>query len=254
MGFDYDQLLDLVAEVGFRMAEAGAETYRVEESVSYLLAAYGIETGEVFAIPNCLIVSFTDATGHAHTRVRRIPAHGLDISLLESYNEFCREISQAPPRLEEALERMEAIRQRHYVFPLWVQLACYFVGGGCYSLFFGGNPRDAVCGGLCSIAIGLCVTVMNRLRANVFIRTMAGGAVAAVCALALVAVGAGDNLDFITIGALMLLVPGIAFTNAMRDIMSGDMNAGINKSVEALLTATAIALGTGFVLSVAQAL
>ena len=65
--------------------------------------------------------------------------------------------------------------------------------------------------------------------------------------------GLGHNPDFITIGALMILVPGIAFTNAMRDIMAGDLTSGVNKVVEALLIATAIALGTGFVLSLAPA-
>ena len=249
---NYDQLLDLASELGFRLMSTGAEIYRVEESIQYLLRAYGVETGEVFAIPNCLIVSLTDTNGHASTRVRRIPAHGTDISLLESYNEFCRTISQSPPPLAEALERMDGIQRRHFVYPLPVLLLAYFVGGGAYSLFFGGNWRDGLCGGLCGIAIGLCLHAMDFLRANSFIRTLVGGAVAAAAALLLVRLGAGDDLDFITIGALMILVPGIAFTNAMRDVMAGDLTSGVNKVVEALLIATAIALGTGFVLSLAQ--
>ena len=46
------------------------------------------------------------------------------------------------------------------------------------------------------------------------------------------------------IGTLMLLVPGILFTNALRDIIFGDTNSGINRVVEALLIAAAVALGT----------
>ena len=134
---NYDQLLDLASELGFRLMSTGAEIYRVEESIQYLLRAYGVETGEVFAIPNCLIVSLTDTNGHASTRVRRIPAHGTDISLLESYNEFCRTISQSPPPLAEALERMDSIQRRHFVYPLPVLLLAYFVGGGAYPLLRG---------------------------------------------------------------------------------------------------------------------
>ena len=52
---DYSILLDISAEIGYRLAMAGAETYRVEESISRTLAAYGI-AGEVFVIPNCLHV------------------------------------------------------------------------------------------------------------------------------------------------------------------------------------------------------
>ena len=57
-------------------------------------------------------------------------------------------------------------------------------------------------------------------------------------------------LGGIIIGALMALVPGIAFTNAMRDIMAGDMVAGISKGAEALLIGAAIALGTALGLGV----
>ena len=40
-------------------------------------------------------------------------------------------------------------------------------------------------------------------------------------------------------------VPGLIFTNAMRDIIFGDTNSGINRIVQVLLIAAAIALGTG---------
>lgn len=46
----------------------------------------------------------------------------------------------------------------------------------------------------------------------------------------------------------MVLVPGIIFTNAIRNVMAGDLTSGINKFVEALLIGVSIALGTGFVL------
>ena len=38
-------------------------------------------------------------------------------------------------------------------------------------------------------------------------------------------------------------MPGIAITNVMRDIIGGDLIAGLTKLTESLLIATAIALG-----------
>ena len=46
------------------------------------------------------------------------------------------------------------------------------------------------------------------------------------------------------IGALMILVPGLLFTNAMRDIIYGDTNSGITRIVQVLLIAMGMALGT----------
>ena len=58
------------------------------------------------------------------------------------------------------------------------------------------------------------------------------------------ALGIAHNPDAVIIGALMLLVPGLLFTNAMRDIIFGDTNSGVNRIVQVLLIAVAIALGT----------
>ena len=80
---DYDKLLNLSVELGCRLMFSGAEIYRVEESVRRLLLAYGLDSPEVFAIPNCVIVSITTPQGHPITRMRRIAGHGTDIELLE---------------------------------------------------------------------------------------------------------------------------------------------------------------------------
>ena len=94
--------------------------------------------------------------------------------------------------------------------------------------------------------------LMTRLGANLFFRTIAGGAASALAAVALTRLGVGQNQDLIIIGALMALVPGIAMTNAMRDIMAGDMVAGISKAAEALLIGAAIALGTALALGLTR--
>ena len=73
---------------------------------------------------------------------------------------------------------------------------------------------------------------------------------AATIAMLAVQMGFGANLDKIIIGALMNLVPGIVITSFMRDIMGGDLIAGLIRFVESLLVATAIAIGAGIALMV----
>lgn len=251
---DYDTLLNLSAEMGYGLLESGAEIYRVEESVQRILKAYGLATGEVFAIPNCIIVSLVTPDGRALTRVRRMSTHGTDIDQLERYNSLCRRLCAETPDARAALEQLEHTRAGRRAFPLPVRLLAYFTGAAAFTFFFGGTPADALCAGACGLAIALCLTFLTRLRTNLFFKTVAGGAVSALLALALVLAGVGKSVDLVTIGALMLLVPGLIFTNAMRDIMAGDMVAGITKTAEALLTGVGIALGTGTALWLARLL
>ena len=46
----------------------------------------------------------------------------------------------------------------------------------------------------------------------------------------------------------MLLVPGIALTNAIRDLVAGDLLSGVSRAVEAFLVGAALGIGTGFAL------
>ena len=65
---DYNMLLELATDLGYRLAMNGAETFRIEESIRRILAAYGIES-EVFAIPNRLTVSIETPEGKPMTRM-----------------------------------------------------------------------------------------------------------------------------------------------------------------------------------------
>jgi hypothetical protein len=76
--------MDLVINLGYKLAMSGAETFRVEESINLILKAYGLEA-EAFAIPNCLHVSIKTEGGKPMTRMRRIGDHGNDLDAVERY-------------------------------------------------------------------------------------------------------------------------------------------------------------------------
>ena len=68
------------------------------------------------------------------------------------------------------------------------------------------------------------------------------------------ALGLPVDTGIAAISALMVLVPGLVFTNFMCDLITGDMVSGLSTFVRAVLTATAIAIGTGVALGLFQTL
>lgn len=240
---EYTALLTLAVEIGRRLQESGAEIYRVEEAVQRTFQAYGVDSGQVFAIPNCLIVSVVDDEGRPLTQMQRVSSRGSDVTRMELVYDFCRQVCRTAPDVNCALKELRELDKKVAVFPVWMQLAGYFLGTGGFSLFWGGTAWDGVAGGLCGIVIGLCLLFMGRLSANLFIKTAVSAFVAVFLAALLVRLGVGENLNYITSGAVMALVPGVMFTSFMRAIMAGDLTAGLLKLVEALLTGGAIALG-----------
>ncbi len=238
------ELLHLAVEIGYRLQESGAEIYRVEESVQRLFAAYGVEQGQVYAIPNCLIVSAIDEEERPLSRMRRVSSHSTDVTRIERINAFCRRICKETPDPAEALADLEVMDQEPTQWPWWVQLLAYFFGTGSFGLFFGGGPVDGLAAGLCGSIAGICIILLQRARVNLFVRTIIAAFLSALLASLLTAIGLGRHTDRIIIGGLMALVPGLMFVSFMRDIIAGDTVAGLIRFVEALLAGCAIAIGT----------
>jgi len=240
---NYEALLNLAVEIGRRLQESGAEIYRVEEAVQRICRAYGVKTGHVFAIPNCLIVTVRDDKDKPITRMERMSSRGSDVARMERVYGYCRRVCRTTPEPGAAIEELERIDAETPRMPLLLQLFGYLLGAGAFALFWGGSGWDAVAGGLCGLAIGLCLTFMGRLNANSFMKTAIAAFVAVFLAHILVRIGMGMNVNSITIGALMALVPGVMFTSFVRAILAGDLVAGVFKLMEALLTGAAIAVG-----------
>ena len=241
---NYDILLDLVAELGYNLAMAGAETFRIEDSINRILSAYGIES-EVFAIPNCMTVSIRTADGKSVTRMRRIGYHGNDLDSVERYNSLSRRICAEKPAPAVAIQWLKETSASRIKYRLPFYLLGNILGAAGFSIFFGGSLIDALCAGLCGILLGLADRFLEKFKTNQFFRTIATAFIMTMVAYITGVIGIADNTDAVIIGTLMILVPGLIFTNAMRDIIFGDTNSGINRIVQVILIAAAIALGTG---------
>lgn len=240
---EYQTLLKLTCGIGYHLAMSGAETFRVEESISRILAAYGAK-GEAFLVPNMLIVTVEDADGNPHTRMQRIGFHGNDLDAVERFSGLSRRICADPPSPEDALGLLHReISGKKQYKPAIVGLANFVAAFG-FGLLFGANWTEAFFSGICGLIVGLWNHFMGKWKVNLFISTISASFLMALFAYGLGAWGVVRNPDPVIIGALMLLVPGLLFTNAMRDILYGDTNSGITRLFQVLLIAMAISLGT----------
>ena len=240
---DYYLLADFAAQIGYRLAIAGAETFRVEDTIRRLLHTYGLEC-EVFAIPNSLTVSFEAANGKPLTILKRIGFHGNDLEALEQLNALSRRICLEKPEVETAVLWLKETVARCRVYRLSASLLGSFLGGAGFCLIFGGSLRDCLWAGMMGLIIGCVNRFMDRLEANPFFSTIIASFLMALPAYLAAGFGWLDNPDAAIIGALMILVPGLLITNSMRDIIYGDTNSGVMRIVQVFLSAFAIALGT----------
>ncbi|MEG0091265.1 MAG: threonine/serine exporter family protein, partial [Oscillospiraceae bacterium] len=233
--------------LGRNLLENGGEIYRVEESINFFLTAYGMCDCQIFAIPASIMVTITEADVPL-TRIERVKSTSQNLDKLSKFNDLCRTACKDTPPISYILARMEEIRQeRPYSFKL--DLLAYGCAGAFFCLFWGGTLADGIVAFICGLATKYCLGFMSRFKPNIFFLNLVSSAAIAYIAMAFVSVGIADNYDKIIIGAIMALVPGVAVTNVMRDIIAGDLITGTTKLSEVLLVATSIAIGIALAIS-----
>ncbi len=236
-------LLHRVMEIAQQMTEVGAEISRVEESVTRMCSAYGATRVDVYATTSNIIVSAEDAEGTVITQTRRIGRIVNDMERLHRYNDLVRWVSTEAPSLSAVCERLEAV-QTSPRYPVWLSVLFSGVIGASFCLFFGGRDyREVLIAFVIGAAIGGLSATLEKGKVNpILIRFVCAFFASAVTMAALHVRWIGLP-DYILIGNIMTLIPGVGITNALRDLFSGDVMTGILRSIEAVLLTLAIALG-----------
>ena len=83
---------------------------------------------------------------------------------------------------------------------------------------------------------------------NSILQSLLASAFTAFVVTFMVYIGIGDSPEKITIGNIMLLIPGVSFTTSLRDLINGDTISGLIGLSEAIIKAIAIAIGFAAVL------
>ncbi|WP_041808092.1 threonine/serine exporter family protein [Evansella cellulosilytica] len=246
-----DDVMDICLLAGQIMLTYGAETYRVEETLERMAKSASFSNIHCFATTTGIFLSFEEKKEKEDLmQMVRVDDRLQDLGKVTDVNQVSRQFVAGDITIEEAHEKLTAIAKAPMQYPLWLIHIAAGIAGGGFSYLFGGGWFDLIPAFIAAVVSSIVVVEFERhlkVRfAAEFTAAFAGG----TTAILLVLIGIGSNLDQIIIGSLMPLVPGVPLTNAVRDLMSGDLLAGVSRGAEALLTSLSIASGIALTISV----
>ena len=243
---NYDELARIITKAGIILLQNGAETHRVEDTMMRLAKAYGATSCDAYATPTLLIVSFkVDSTINDRLlhNIKRVHMASTNLDKIEKVNALSRAIVNDPLPIEIFEQRLDEIDQAKgygLTIRMLAALLCCFAFG----LFFKGTIADAFASAIVGVVVETTISLVSTISFSSFFTNMLGASVATLLAH-LFALVVPVNADIVIISSIMLLVPGLAMTNAIRDSVSGDPVSGITRLWEALMVAIAIAAGSG---------
>ena len=231
-------------DLGEGILSAGGEINRVEDSLVRVGNAFGASRTNVFVLTSVINLTVTFPDGTSETETRRFLASPVnDLRKLEELNSICRACAKMDIyKFNEALQKVLSVRSNAlhiYIGNVITALA--------FTLFFGGSLADSGIAALFAVFISLLQAYFSKICPNkVFFYLVTSIIIGSGIILTTRFIN-GLNVDKIIIGDIMLLIPGLAITNAIRDIIIGDTVSGIIKLSESLLWA--ISLAGGFMLA-----
>ena len=247
------EVMEVAMEAGHILLENGAEIFRVEETINRICRHYGIESGSAFILSNGIFVTSGNMREETFARVQHIPVSGSHLNRVAAVNQLSREVEEGRYTIEEVREHLREIRQMPGKSS-HMQIFGSGVGSGAFCYLYGGNLRDCTAAFLAGVVLYAFVLYVSSPYFNKMVSNIAGGAVATAACVVLYELGLGQNLDQMVIGSIIPLVPGVAFTNAIRDIADENYISGIVRMIDALLVFFCIAMGVGLVYTVRQRL
>ena len=232
-----EQKLNIVGAAAQLLLENGSETYRVEETARRMAKGFGIGEINIAAFPTSV---FLEAGGRAF--VRRISRRGPNSRRIAMVNEISREVEQGRLSPEAAGCALEKVRKTPG-FSQRTMILAYALAAARFCLLFDGDAATFAV----TFAIGVLVQAIQPLFAHiqmgVLLGNFVGGWLTAVAAQMLYGVLPIYNVNAAIIGGIMPLLSGLAMTTAVRDTVYGDLVSGMTRALEAMLLATAVAIG-----------
>ncbi|WP_066365183.1 threonine/serine exporter family protein [Neobacillus fumarioli] len=243
-----NEIMEVCLLAGKIILQSGGETYRVEDTMMRIAAAFGMENSHSYVTPTGIIFS-TEGTGPVTTKLIRISTRSTDLKKVSMVNSISRRIACGEVSLQEAKKLLKEIETMNLTFPFKIQVVAASVADGCFMIMFNGHWIDFIPTMISGGAGYLSFVYFHRFIPIKFFSEFLASFIIGLLSFLLVKIGLGHQLDKIIIGSVMSLVPGLLLTNAVRDLMAGHLVSGLSKGAEAFLTAFAIGAGIAVVLS-----
>jgi len=242
------EVLLLALYAGEIMLKNGAETYRVEDTITRLCISKGFYYTDVYVTPTGIFMSIDDRKkDEVLSYIKRIKSRGIDLNKVAEVNSFSRDFVNGHIGLNEGMELLQKIDELlpypHYIHAIFGGVSTSF-----FALLFGGNLLEFFSAFITGILLTYALNILVSIKFPPFLTHITGGMIAGIMAIIFSLSHPLIDIDKVIIGSIMTMVPGVAITNAVRDSIAGDLVSGLAKATEALIVAASIAFGVGFIL------
>ena len=238
--------IGFVIELARRLHQYGAAAPRLEQAIGNVAQQLGLVC-DVLSTPTSIVLSFgtPDGDGIADlTQVVRVAPGDVNLARLCRADEIADRVADGSLQPRRGMAQLQALGRPLSRGALWATVASYGLAAASVAVLFHTSGQDAIVAGVIGLVIGaLVVAGYGRPRLSV-----AGDAIAALVATFIATLVSAWlvplSLKLVVLSALIVLVPGMSLTNAVRELTSQHLASGVARFAGAAATILKLTFGT----------
>jgi hypothetical protein len=240
--------LEIILKAGKILLSSGAEISRTEDTMNYIARAMNFKDLEAYVSNRGIFATAKKDDNTEITRIYNVPEVDINLSKIESINALSRRITQKSITIEEVINELEKIDTIPDYLIFW-RLVAYTIGASGFSYAIGSSITDSIIAGIIGLILGAYMCTIKRILNSDVLITILGSILIALFGNLFIHFNIGSNLSVILLGAMIDIVPGVPFVNAIREYSQNNYNTGITLMMGALLTCISMAVGVAVVQS-----
>ncbi|MBC9785131.1 threonine/serine exporter family protein [Heliobacterium chlorum] len=240
--------VEFVVQAGRTLLEAGAEVYRVEDTVQKMGDALGIQLLESYVTPAGVFISYIDSAGSPGTFFRKAAKRGVNLSKISAINNLSRQVAQKEVELDEAFTILGQIESAGPTYSTLIKISCGAVNAAAITVINGGSWQDFWIAFMVTHLVYLLIDA-TRILSIPFLRELLIGSVGTALVLATRTVIDFD-INTVIVGVLLSAIPGAFMVNSVRDVIAGDLISGAIRGFEAVGLMVALFGGAGITIGI----
>lgn len=240
------KVINVALKAGELLLKSGAEIYRVEETINRICQSYHVDC-ESFVLPTGIFISTTGDVSDSSAVTKRVRERAVNLEIIEKVNSLSRRMHKEMLSLEKAEEVLHTIETGKR-YPFLIRLVSAGISSLMFTLIFNGTFGEGMAAFIVSILIYLIQEKISQTGLFQFFEFFISGMIAAAGALVAVKLVEALNLFRIIIGSIIVLLPGVAITNGIKDALNGDIVSSMSRIGEAVYITAAIGVGVLLIL------
>ncbi len=236
-----DSRIVFIVKLGQALHRYGVPTHRLEQGLNLVAQRFGI-AGSFFVTPTGIFASFGLPEEH-RTSLIRIESTEVNLEKQAQLDELVTRVIRGQVNPDEGTQAIDRIVAAPSRYGAMLNTMCFALTSGAAARFLGGGWREIFAGAIIGLLVGVLAVVMSRFKeaGKVFEPT------AAIIASALVMLAAQIFQPFAvylaTLASLIVLLPGLTVTTAMRELATRNLVSGTARLMGAALLFFQIGFG-----------